>query len=440
MEDLIEQFLQLRMEAKAAPQEMPAEESPTLVHAPLIDLLPTSPPMSPRVGPTAREDAPLAGNLTGIISANSSFEIDEMAQGITILIIMLISFFIFITVAGNSLVIVCFIEDKRLRSSSNLFLLNLAICDFFIGAFCIPLYVPYMFNGEWKLGKFLCKLWLVFDNLMCTASAFNVVLISYDRFLAVTMAVAYHTQRQQHYKTVLKMAAVWILSSLVYSPAILLWDYFNSDDSFPEELCLPSYYNSWHFLLVASCFDFLLPLLSISFFNLSIYWNIKIRSKKKREASVFTICSTKEEILQIPYIALEGFIHPDQNGLRLPKIKIAAKPCPHLSSKKTKPNRSQSVSAPPSNIHIIKLSHDKKIAKSLFILVCVFCICWAPYSLLMTIRAACHDYCNASYWYEITFWLLWINSSINPILYPLCHSSFRSAFIKVISKYAQIVK
>ncbi|XP_073533056.1 histamine H3 receptor-like [Phyllobates terribilis] len=382
----------------------------------------------------------LNGNLTGISFTNSSFEIDEMAQGVTILIIMLISLFIFITVAGNSLVIACFIEDKRLRSRSNLFLLNLAICDFFIGAFCIPLYVPYIFTGKWILGKLICKLWLVIDNLMCTASAFNVVLISYDRFLAVTMAVVYHTQRQQHYKTVLKMAAVWILSSLLYSPAILLWDYFDSNNSFAEDLCLPSYYNSWHFLLVASSFDFLLPLLSISFFNLSIYWNIKIRSKKKRESSIFAICSSEEEIFQIPYTVPEGFIHSDQNGLRLPKLEIVAKSFSHLYSKKTKPNRSQSVSTSQSNIHIVKLSHDKKIAKSLFILVCVFCICWAPYSLLMTIRAACHDYCIASYWYEITFWLLWINSSINPILYPLCHSSFRTAFIKVISKYAKNIK
>ncbi|XP_077127820.1 histamine H3 receptor-like [Ranitomeya variabilis] len=380
----------------------------------------------------------ISGNLTGISFTNSSVKIDEMAQGITIVIIMLISFLIFITVAGNSLVIVCFIEDKRLRSSSNFFLLNLAICDFLIGAFCIPLYVPYMFNGEWKLGKFLCKLWLVADYMMCTASAFNVVLISYDRFLAVTMAVAYHTQRQQHYKTVLKMAAVWILSSLLYSPAILLWDYFVSDNSIPEELCLPSYYNSWHFLLGASTFDFFLPLLSISFFNLSIYWNIKIRSKKKRESSVFTVCSSEEEILKIPVSG--RMIHQGQNGLGLSKIKMMSRSFPYISSKKTKPNRLQSVRTQQSNIHIIKLSHDQKVAKSLFILVCVFCICWAPYSFLMAIRAACHDYCISSYWYDITFWLLWMNSSINPILYPLCHSSFRSAFIKVISKYAKNVK
>ncbi|KAL6491053.1 hypothetical protein MHYP_G00013980, partial [Metynnis hypsauchen] len=38
------------------------------------------------------------------------------------------------------------------------------------------------------LGRGLCKLWLVMDYLLCTASVFNIVLISYDRFLSVTRA------------------------------------------------------------------------------------------------------------------------------------------------------------------------------------------------------------------------------------------------------------
>lgn len=36
----------------------------------------------------------------------------------------------------------------------------------------------------------MCKLWLVMDYLLCTASVFNIVLISYDRFLSVTKAVS----------------------------------------------------------------------------------------------------------------------------------------------------------------------------------------------------------------------------------------------------------
>lgn len=46
-----------------------------------------------------------------------------------------------------------------------------------------------MLTGEWRLGRGLCKLWLVVDYLVCTASVFNIVLISFDRFICVTRAV-----------------------------------------------------------------------------------------------------------------------------------------------------------------------------------------------------------------------------------------------------------
>ncbi|XP_042725416.1 histamine H4 receptor [Lagopus leucura] len=79
-----------------------------------------------------------------------------------------------------------------------------------------------------------------------------------------------------------------------------------------------------------------------------------------------------------------------------------------------------------------KLHHDKKIAKSLAVIVCVFAICWAPYTLLMIIRGACQGKCVHPILYQITFWLLWINSSLNPFLYPLCHDKFRMAFMKIL--------
>lgn len=58
------------------------------------------------------------------------------------------------------------------------------------GAFCIPLYVPYVLTGRWPFSRGLCKLWLVVDYLLCASSVFNIVLISYDRFLSVTRAVS----------------------------------------------------------------------------------------------------------------------------------------------------------------------------------------------------------------------------------------------------------
>ncbi|KAM8966896.1 histamine H4 receptor [Pelodytes ibericus] len=348
------------------------------------------------------EDVSLITNPTGL-------EL-HFSEGVNILIIVLISLLIFLIVSGNFLVMLAFIVDKRLRTQSNLFLLNLAVCDFLLGAVAIPLYVPYLLTGKWMLGRFLCKLWLIVDYTMCTASAFNVVLISYDRFLAVTMAVLYRSMQQRHSQTVVRITVVWILSFLLYSPAILFWETFTGSSNKPNNVCVAGFYYTWYFLLGASSIGFALPLISISFFNLSIYWNIKTRSSKKRHPSK-------------PHTSEERRRDVRPHNMATNTV---------LSSSRSHENDSRR-SIAPMDVYMIQLNKDKKIAKSLAIIVCVFAICWAPYTFLMSIRAACQGYCVDSYWYDITFWLLWINSAINPALYPLCHRSFRMAFRKVFS-------
>ncbi|XP_018421183.1 PREDICTED: histamine H3 receptor-like [Nanorana parkeri] len=219
-------------------------------------------------------------NMTDKNSTEDGEE-SSLSESTTIFLYIFIPLITSVTVLGNIIVILAFIIDKRLRNQSNFFLLNLAICDFFIGAFCIPVSASYIITGKWTLGNFICKVWLIADNLMCTASVFNIVLISYDRFLSITLAVTYRYQQNNHSQTVMKMTTVWVLSFLLYSPAIIAWEYLYSDSNIPAGQCLAGYYYSWHFLLGASTFDFFLPLISISYFNISIYWNIKLRSRKR---------------------------------------------------------------------------------------------------------------------------------------------------------------
>ncbi|CAH2303154.1 histamine H3 receptor [Pelobates cultripes] len=106
----------------------------------------------------------------------------------TVFLAALMGVLIVTTVLGNALVMLAFLVDSSLRTQNNYFLLNLAISDFLVGALCIPLYVPYVLTGRWSFGKSVCKLWLVLDYLLCTSSVFNIVLISYDRFISVTRA------------------------------------------------------------------------------------------------------------------------------------------------------------------------------------------------------------------------------------------------------------
>uniref|UniRef100_A0A8C1ZKV2 G-protein coupled receptors family 1 profile domain-containing protein n=1 Tax=Cyprinus carpio TaxID=7962 RepID=A0A8C1ZKV2_CYPCA len=339
------------------------------------------------------------------------------APALALLSVMMV-ILIAVIVCGNALVIVAFKMDKSLRKQSNYFLLNLAISDFLVGAFCIPVYMPYILTGKWMLGKGLCKLWLVVDYLLCTASVFNIVLISYDRYLSVTKAVSYRAKQGMIHFAVVKIAAVWILAFLLYGPAILFWEHLTGKSRVPDDECFAEFYYTWYFLLSASVVEFFLPFLSVAFFNISIYLNIRQRRLGSKRES----CSPKSQ---------------DATNLYGEKARMSIQICWNSMMLKKKSaadgeKRSENDGLSMRCVQRSRLRQDKKIAKSLAIIVCVFAVCWAPYTLLMIVRAACRGDCVSHHWYEVTFWLLWLNSAINPFLYPLCHSSFRRAFFKIL--------
>ncbi|XP_039672710.1 histamine H3 receptor-like [Perca fluviatilis] len=337
-----------------------------------------------------------------------------------ILMVMMVTLVVVI-VLGNALVIVAFKVDKSLRRQCNYYFLNLAISDFLVGAFCIPVYMPYILTGKWTMGQGLCKLWLVMDYLLCSASVFNIVLISYDRFLSVTRAVSYRARQGMTHQAIVKMIAVWVLAFVLYGPAIIFWELVVGKSRVPKDECFAEFYYSWYFLLSASMLEFFSPFISVAFFNLSIYLSIRRRRLHSREAQL-------QLQLRESASAQEKGIPLSHNwwfGMKLAVRRSIQSQTSSPTLGKLDPSTSRAVQ--PS-----RLSRDKKIAKSLAIIVCVFAICWAPYTLLMIIRAACRGRCIQHHWYEVTFWLLWLNSAINPFLYPLCHSSFRRAFSKIL--------
>uniref|UniRef100_A0A8C4S9T1 Histamine H3 receptor n=1 Tax=Erpetoichthys calabaricus TaxID=27687 RepID=A0A8C4S9T1_ERPCA len=311
----------------------------------------------------------------------------QFSPSVAVLLAVLMSLVVLATVVGNALVILAFVVDKNLRTQGNFFFLNLAIADFLVGGFCIPVYIPYVLTGKWILGRGLCKLWLVVDYLLCTASVFNIVLISFDRFISVTRAVSNRCQKGVTRNAVLKMICVWLAAFLLYGPAIISWEYIAGSSILPDGECYAEFYFNGYFLMTASAVEFFTPFISVTYFNLSIYINIRKRTLIRNNCMSSEIGDCE--------MAYQG---KSKNSICWGE----------------------------------QLLRDKKVAKSLAVIVCVFGLCWAPYTLLMIIRAVCHAQCVQHYLYEISFWLLWLNSSINPILYPLCHISFRKAFMKLL--------
>uniref|UniRef100_A0A8B9FS13 Histamine H3 receptor n=1 Tax=Amazona collaria TaxID=241587 RepID=A0A8B9FS13_9PSIT len=376
----------------------------------------------------------------------------------------LMALLIAVIVAGNALVMLAFVADSSLRTQNNFFLLNLAISDFLVGAFCIPLYVPYVLTGRWIFGRSLCKLWLVVDYLLCTSSVFNIVLISYDRFLSVTRAVAYRAQQGNTKQAVLKMVMVWVLAFLLYGPAIISWEYISGRSTIPTGECYAEFFYNWYFLMTASTLEFFTPFISVMFFNLSIYLNIQKRTKirldifhevhnqsfteevetspeakpslkcckweQKEPAETLDLSKSEAQAAaSTTSLGAKALLSTSSESTGKPKC-CNKKSCKNSASTLSLEKRMKVVSR--SMAQRFRLSRDKKVAKSLAIIVGIFGVCWAPYTLLMIIRAGCHGRCISDLWYETSFWLLWLNSAVNPILYPLCHRSFRRAFVKLL--------
>ncbi|XP_043921761.1 histamine H3 receptor-like [Protopterus annectens] len=390
--------------------------------------------------------------------------IPNFSRSTKIILAINISLMASITFFGNGLVILAFLLEKKLRKPRNYFLLNLSICDFFVGAFSIPLYTPYLLSGKWSFGKELCKIWLLIDAVLCFTSEYSIVLISYDRFLSITQVVKYQLQRGTRH-VFIKMAAVWAISFFMSILVTMVGDYLVGAVHPPQEQCYMSAV-IWSLDIATQVCTFILPFTCTTYFSFKIYWNLRRRSKQKH-VNTKRPCDLERKKEK----AFSGDVSCESNVAHaLPAKGTSASPPPSSSSSTLPPQltvtmnnsrRSENQSQNPlynkghlihrlfnnTKIHVpscgkhsrtsshstansFKLSKDKKIAKSLAIIVSAYGMCWAPYRILMS----CHTFDTAQVispvFYEIANWLLWFNSCLNPVLYPFCHSSFKRAILK----------
>ncbi|XP_024254689.1 histamine H3 receptor-like isoform X2 [Oncorhynchus tshawytscha] len=384
------------------------------------------------------------GNATALgdmeMPANPRSHYGQFSPSTSVFLAVLMTLLVFATVLGNALVILAFVVEKSLRTQGNFFFFNLAIADLLVGGFCIPAYIPYVITGEWRLGRGLCKIWLVVDYTLCTASVFNIVLISFDRFISVTRAVSYRCQKGVTREAVLKMLSVWLAAFLLYGPAIIIWEYIAGSSVVPDKECHAEFYFNWRRNQVRDEQPVEGP------------GDSEMEALKAGVQHVFFVRPVDGEAPRIPNNAarLGGIpstakvsavtgnsnneTSKDHSILDLPPLQVGdvVQHSRRTRFQAVEPSFSKQRSQSEVAASRFRLSKDKKVAKSLAVIVCVFGLCWAPYTLLMIIRAACHAQCVQHYLYEISFWLLWVNSSINPVLYPLCHTSFRKAFRKLL--------
>ena len=382
-------------------------------------------------------------------------------------LVVVLSLFSMITIGGNILVMLAVGRERYLRTVTNYFIVSLAIADLVIGAVVMPFSIVLeMTNQVWIFGSDWCDVWHSFDVLASTASILNLSVISLDRYWAITDPIAYPSKMSTGRAFVL-IALVWICSAAISFPAILWWR--SVSDMAPQaHVC--SFTDDTGYLIFSSIISFYVPMSVILFAYYKIYKAAteQIRSLKTG-SKVMTGNGCDGEVMTLRMHRGGGHRSHDDEEVRYSR---AANSDSDAESSPAHMSRNIDMGSPahlirnqqlahhnqhmahaqdddyprPSRMisrkwkhfalskKLSKLAKEQKAAKTLGIVMGVFCICWVPFFVTNVLYGICKDDCviKVEIIFPVFTWLGYINSGMNPIIYACSMRDFRRAFGKIL--------
>ena len=366
------------------------------------------------------------------------------------------------------------------------------------------------------------------DYTASTASIFNLVILSLDRYWSVTSPLRYLHKRTRRRARVL-IGASWAAASLWLVP-LLAWHHIFYDGSrqHPSHVCETEFSDSITFKIITSALNFYGPSALMAVLYCRIFRTIKTRSSDTLgrvtpiEASAVHVPSTPSGYHRQTYQSLTLVAYPDATrdpstsfykGVSVqveyvgesssspthtlhPKREkssnnyksqyLTPRRIPHGCTQKGHENHlacypgssppqvwtsdlpssasagsdsgrwasfrnyktgfaglrgllkekkettytvpSNNIDRKPGALNIVK---EKKAARQLMVIIGAFFACWIPYFTLFPIIAFCND-CIPARIHLAAIWLGYLNSALNPIIYPLCNQHFRRAFSRML--------
>ncbi|XP_053087847.1 trace amine-associated receptor 13c-like [Pangasianodon hypophthalmus] len=277
---------------------------------------------------------------------------------------------VLLTVCGNMLVIISVFHFKQLHTPTNMLVLSLAVSDFLIGTFVMPTMLIWSIESCWILGIGFCIGFLLMASFLIMLSIYNIALIAVDRYLALSNPFLYINTISVR-TTCIVVSSNWCVC-VVYTVAFYYYSgTFTSSVMCPGE-CVLILNEGWP---VVDLVIFIFPCSLI----IILYTRVFVIAKKHATAI------------------------RDLNNHTRP--------------------RTQKITS-------LSMKSERKAAKVLGVLVSVFLACLLPYFIYSLLGDVIELHVST---FQKFFIVLYLNSSINPIIYALCYPWFRRCIKLIIT-------
>ncbi|KAM8892441.1 muscarinic acetylcholine receptor M2-like isoform 1-T4 [Spinachia spinachia] len=401
-----------------------------------------------------------------------------------VLIVLVAGTVSLITVIGNILVMLSIKVNRNLQTVNNYFLFSLACADLIIGICSMNLYTVYIVIGYWPLGAVVCDLWLAVDYVVSNASVMNLLIISFDRYFCVTKPLSYPARRSTKMAG-LMIAAAWVMSFILWAPAILFWQFIVGGRTVPPGECYIQFFSNAVVTFGTAIAAFYLPVAIMIY----LYWRISKASRSRmrkssrkisgtsvgdgpsqghdeacerrnhcvpaRDAQVEAKDQKQKEMLQKPNGSVpsheersDQLDRPEERNhgqttedTEAPDSSGKVPDCGETTNQTPSSEKSADRQSLPART-LLKMtkqnavakwkrkgisSREKKVTRIIMAILVAFVATWTPYNVMVLINTFCSICIPSSLW-TIGYWLCYINSTINPACYALCNATFKNTF------------
>ncbi|XP_019359514.1 PREDICTED: alpha-1A adrenergic receptor [Gavialis gangeticus] len=338
----------------------------------------------------------LPGNSSNC--SNCTYAVGTVNISKAILLGVILGGLIIFGVLGNILVILSVACHRHLQSVTHYYIINLAVADLLLTSTVLPFSATFEILGYWVFGRIFCNIWAAVDVLCCTASIMSLCIISIDRYIGVSYPLRYPSIMTEK-RGLMALLCIWALSVVISIGPLFGWK-----QPAPEDETICQITEEPGYVLFSALGSFYLPLTII----LVMYCRVYVVAKRESKGLTSGLKTEKS--------------HSEEVTLR-----IHRRNTPEVSGTPSCSKMKHHFS-----VRLLKFSREKKAAKTLGIVVGCFVLCWLPFFLVMPIGSFFPAIKPPDTVFKITFWLGYLNSCINPIIYPCSSQEFKKAFQNVL--------